>query len=465
MPPSRKSPRLHRPDLPGPGVEAKRPQQWVPGHRSRMSARVRVAWAARRHDQVTQLRTTRARGRSGAPGPAGRPHRCSGDLSPGGPARTSGSPGGREARSSRLGHPADPRGTSPGHYGSGVLTLVRQLWRLPAPADARPAGPARPRAGRRRGQCSRSWRCVLRPDMAGAGCRWGVPGVAADAARAPHPPDRDGHGLRGDGAGCSCVASWTTDGPPPDDLNTAVVALLIPYSLARWAIGPDAVMGLSLFLLVAGTSLVSQDLPAGDRIGGTAVVVAAVAVGAAMRTRSMLRTRQLDDVRRHERERLARDLHDTVAHHLTAIAISAQAGPRGGGDAARGRRGRPAPHRRGGHPHARRDTQGACGCCAPRTRRRDRPLDDLAALATDDGHGPRVEVVVADELDDLSPTVAAALQRIAQEAVANARRHARGASRVQVRVEAAARTTGRAHRDRRRTAHHRRRRRATASSG
>jgi signal transduction histidine kinase len=228
------------------------------------------------------------------------------------------------------------------------------------------------------------------------------------------------------------VVSRVTDGAAPGDLHTAVVALLIPYSLARWARGEDAVMGLLLLLLIAGVSLVSQDLPAADRIGGTAVVVAAVALGATVRARSMLHTRQLDDVRRGERERLARDLHDTVAHHLTAIAISAQAGlavagrdPSAAADALR-----------------RIDEEATRTLAETRTVLRllrtdeeapERPLSDLRGLASG-GPGPVVAVAVDDDLDDLSPTVAAALQRIAQEAVANSRRHARDATFVQVRV-------------------------------
>lgn len=226
--------------------------------------------------------------------------------------------------------------------------------------------------------------------------------------------------------------SWVVRGPPPGDLNTAVVGLLIPYSLARWATGAGAAGGLALFLAVAGTSLLSQDLPDADRIGGTAVVVAAVALGAAVRARSMLRTRQLDDVRQQERERLARDLHDTVAHHLTAIAISAQAGlavadrePTAATDALR-----------------RIDEEATRTLAETRKVLRmlrtdddppDRPLADLLALASD-GPGPVVAVALDAGLDDLSPTVAAALQRIAQEAVANARRHARDATLVEVRV-------------------------------
>lgn len=226
------------------------------------------------------------------------------------------------------------------------------------------------------------------------------------------------------------VIGWRS-GLVPADLNTAVVGLLIPYSLTRWANGRDAVFGLGLFLLVAGTSLITQYLVPADRIGGAAVVVAAAAVGAAQRTRAMLRTRQLDDVRQLERERLARDLHDTVAHHLTAIAITAQAGlavadtrPEAAADALR-----------------RIDEEATRTLAETRTVLRmlrteeapDRPLDDLTGLAAHAGPGPEVTVSIAEDLE-LSPTVAAAVHRIAQEAVANARRHAMGATSVRVEV-------------------------------
>ncbi len=314
-----------------------------------------------------------------------------------------------------------------------MLTLVRSLWRVPAPPDAHPATWWDRAFVALVGVLAAVEATVLRTDMDG---RWlslatflvWLPTVlvrrtrpllmSAVFAAVTVPP---------------MLAGWMGAGGEPDDLNTAVVGLLIPYSLTRWARGRDAVVGLGLFLVVAGTSLATQPLPAADRIGGSAVVVAAAAVGAAVRARALLRTRQLDVVRQQERERLARDLHDTVAHHLTAIAISAQAGL-AVADA---------------KPEAARDALRRIDEEATRTLAEtrkvvrmlrtdddvaDRPLDDLAGLAAPAGAGPAVEVHLADGLEDLSPTLGAALQRIAQEAVANARRHAEGATSVRVDV-------------------------------
>ncbi|WP_374458008.1 sensor histidine kinase [Nocardioides sp.] len=313
-----------------------------------------------------------------------------------------------------------------------MLTLVRSLWRLPAPPDASPAT-GWDRAFVALVAVLAVVETVLRPDLDG---RWLT--LATFLVWLPTLLARRTQPLLMAAVFAVVVAvemvvGWASDGHEPDDLNTAVVGLLIPYSLTRWARGRDLVPGLGLFLLVAGTSLVAQPLPPADRIGGSAVVVAAAAVGAALRSRSMLRTRQLDVVRQQERERLARDLHDTVAHHLTAIAISAQAGlavadtrPEAARDALR----------RIDEEATRTlaETRKVVRMLRTEDEAADRPLDDLAGLAVTAGAGPSVEVHLADDLDDLSPTVAAALQRIAQEAVANARRHAQEASSVRVEV-------------------------------
>jgi signal transduction histidine kinase len=62
-----------------------------------------------------------------------------------------------------------------------------------------------------------------------------------------------------------------------------------------------------------------------------------------------------------------------------------------------------------------------------------RGVADIARLAAA-ADGPRVDVELAGDLDGLQPIVGAAVYRIAQESITNALRHARHATRIDVRV-------------------------------
>ena len=176
--------------------------------------------------------------------------------------------------------------------------------------------------------------------------------------------------------------------------------------------------------------------PIGDTIGGAAVLLLACAIGFAVRYAGELRAEEIAGLRSREREELARELHDTVAHHVSAIAVRAQAG-------------RVVAATR---PEAAVEALSVIEEEATRaleemrsmvgTLREGDGVDlrpqqgvrDLRRLEGDgaDG-GPRVVVTI--EVDELRPSVDAACFRLAQEAVTNALRHARQATEVQVRVD------------------------------
>lgn len=219
---------------------------------------------------------------------------------------------------------------------------------------------------------------------------------------------------------------------------TSVYALLLPYALFRWGSGREAVTGSAIMLGETSLSLVFGDVSLGNAIGGCVMLSTACALGAAVRYRANARMRELDQVKLLERERLARDLHDTVAHHVSAMAIRAQAGlaasasqPNAAADALR-----------------LIESEASRALTEMRTMvrilRRNEPADltpsprvsDLKRLAGRSDAGPSVDVNIVGDVDDLPPPVAAAVYRLAQESITNARRHARRATRIEVRVTA-----------------------------
>ncbi len=227
------------------------------------------------------------------------------------------------------------------------------------------------------------------------------------------------------------VSPLIVDGPFPQQ-NVLVYMVLLPFSLFRWGSGRETVLGAAIILAKLGLDALLGFLAPGDAAGGLLIVSAAMALGAALRYRSRARSRELDQVKLLERERLARDLHDTVAHHVSAMAIRAQAGIATAAT----------------HPDAAVDALRLIDAEAARA------LDEMRGMVrllrtqepADLSPGPRVtdltrlkppvDVTIAGDVDSLPSPVSAGIYRLAQEAVTNAQRHARHVTRIEVRVEA-----------------------------
>ena len=124
--------------------------------------------------------------------------------------------------------------------------------------------------------------------------------------------------------GVGSIVTVATGGDP--QLVTTAYFLLLVYAVVRWGSGRAMVAGGAILLASSAFSFALAPTTIGDAVGGLAVVVTTVTLGVAFRWRAAARARELDRVKLLEREQLARDLHDTVAHHVSAIAIQAQAG-------------------------------------------------------------------------------------------------------------------------------------------
>ncbi|MEV0269599.1 histidine kinase [Hamadaea sp. NPDC050747] len=218
--------------------------------------------------------------------------------------------------------------------------------------------------------------------------------------------------------------------------SSVAATLVIAYALFRWGSGREAVSGLGVILLWLAITCVAESSSVAETVAGYVFFLFAAALGAAVRYRTKIRVRDIDQAKARERELLARELHDTVAHHVSGIAIQAQAGRAIAAS----------------HPERAIETLAIIEDAATRTLTELRAIvgvlrstqdtgfapqpgvAEVEQLATDGQALPRVEVTLFGELEDLSPAVGAAIYRLAQESITNARRHARHATQVTVAV-------------------------------
>ena len=314
-----------------------------------------------------------------------------------------------------------------------MITVRRSLWREPRPADA-------PAIGRF------DWLLVgafvgvtvveaaLRP-----GLPWRLLATVLVLALAPAllvRRDRPlvaaavGWGV----AGLLSVLQLTTQSGDLD-LSSMLAVLVLLHSLVRWGSGREIVLGTAFVAAVAALGMYASAAGWAEAFGGTVLLLLVVTLAVVFRYRAALWHRQELEIRNHERVALARELHDTVAHHVSAIAVQAQAG----GVVA------------GTQPEKAAEVLAAIESEASRTLAEmrsmvrllreeesaayapQRGIADLPALARADTT-PTIEVSLAGSLTRLTPPVDAALYRLAQESLTNAVRHARGATRITIDV-------------------------------
>ena len=219
-------------------------------------------------------------------------------------------------------------------------------------------------------------------------------------------------------------------------LTSVAALLLLPYSLFRWGSGREGTVGLGFVVMWLITTHLADPASADDVVAAVGFFLFSAALGVSVRFHANSRSRDIEQAKLRERNLLARELHDAVGHHVSAIAIQAQAGRISGEST----------------PEAALKTFGAIEQAASRALTEIRAMvgvlrdgtdadlspqsrvADIERLASQIEGQPIVDVSLSGDLDRLAPAVEVALYRIAQEAITNAARHARHATQVMVDV-------------------------------
>lgn len=212
--------------------------------------------------------------------------------------------------------------------------------------------------------------------------------------------------------------------------------LVLPYSLFRWGAGREATIGFGVILAWLAVTHVADPTGAAEVVAGYGFFLFSAALGASVRYHANARIRDVEQAKLRQRNELARELHDTVGHHVSAIVIQAQAGRTLAAS----------------HPDRAAEALEIIEDAASRTldemramvgvlRDGAKPdfapqpgLADIERLARSVGGWPRVDVHLSGDFAALPPSVGVALYRIAQESVTNAVRHARQATLISVHV-------------------------------
>ncbi|SNS38556.1 Signal transduction histidine kinase [Geodermatophilus pulveris] len=221
-------------------------------------------------------------------------------------------------------------------------------------------------------------------------------------------------------------------------LQSIAGVLVLPYALLRWGAGREAALGLGIILVWLPVTFIATPASPAEWVAGYGFFLFSAALGAAVRYSTSSRVREIEQVRLRQRNELARELHDTVGHRVSAIAVQAQAG----------------------RALSAADPERALATLITIEEEASRTLKELRALVgvlrdgTDADVAPRrgvadierlarpggevlgVRVQVSNDVEAVDSAVSTALYLIAAEAVTNATRHASGATHVTIDVTA-----------------------------
>ena len=211
--------------------------------------------------------------------------------------------------------------------------------------------------------------------------------------------------------------------------------LVVTHVLVRWGSGRHIAIGLAV---AAVCWTVAWSIPWSD-FTGTIFKIVVISIpmmtGAIARHIAELRHQRNQESRFKERHQIARELHDTIAHRMSAIAIQAQAGKALAES----------------NPDAVLETLETIEDAASSSLQEMRQIvgvlrdsdatieslhavADIERIANSNSGEPRVSVQIEGDLNDLGASVEAGLFRVAQESITNARRYARRASLISVHI-------------------------------
>jgi signal transduction histidine kinase len=223
----------------------------------------------------------------------------------------------------------------------------------------------------------------------------------------------------------------------PRSVGTAaqfIAIVIIGYSAARWIPRRRAPAAIAAVLVTIGLTWGIVGDNVATFLGGLVGWIVLAAFGYAMRVRAERRDRQLEQVRLAERHDLARELHDIVAHHVSAIAVQADV----------------AKALQTTNPAASATAIDAIKDTATEALTEMRRMvgvlrdghtaepaaltEHLRQLVASSPSEPQPTLTIDGDILTVPSTIAAAVQRIVQESLTNARKYGRHASFVTIHI-------------------------------